>query len=234
MADKRISIPFSGLGKCRRQIAYKILKIPISDPTPYEARVRMNKGTASEDRVVPDLERRGYRITHATQGQKTMTIVLPGDQMQFRGRSDGFLKDVKWFVLELKLVGTKQWRRWKRNGVALFRPNYMAQAHAEMASSGIWDTWFEATDRDKLDKDELVGHTEKIEFDLGYWGEIVDRWKEILPYLLQRKLPPPDYSGKTWECAPGSCNWSSVCPSGKFYQSRQELTIEEVTHHDTT
>ena len=234
MTEKRISIPFSGIGKCRRQVASKILKIPISDPTTPESLARMRKGTVSENPIVAHLESKGYRITHATEGQKTLTIILPGGQMQFRGRSDGYLKDSGWFVLELKLIGTKQFRRWKRMGVGGFRPHYLAQAHAEMASSGIWDTWFEATDRDKLDDKEIVSYTEIVSFDYAYWEEIVERWLEVLPELLRGEVPGPDFDGTTWDCNPEFCNWSSVCPAGQYFQSRKTgLIVEGVVGGNT-
>lgn len=223
-----LSIPFSGLGKCRRQLGSKMLKIPISNPTPWEAVQRMRKGTGSEGKVVSLLKRRGLVVTNAISDQKTLTLPL-AKGLQTRGRPDGFLKDVKWAVLEMKLVGKKYFRQWKRNGVAGFRPWYLTQAHAAMAATGIWNSWFEATNSDTIDDEEPEQYTELVEFDLIYWREIVDKWKEVLPYLKKGEAPPPDHDGTTWHCAPESCNWSSLCPAGQFYQNRSGLMIANIT-----
>ena len=220
-------IPMSKLGRCRRQGAYHILRIPASDPIPPEALERMRKGTEAETEIVGELLGNGYVVREVLSEQRFVQLDLGG--MLMRGRPDGFIssEETPWRLLEMKFINRKAWRKWKREGVSGFRPYYLDSAHGYMAATGVWEIQFEAAS--KLSSGVLELYQEIVKFDLEYWQDVVSRWKSIWGGVLEGKLPEPDFDGDSWVCSPQSCQWSSLCPSGKRYQNESAgIEIEEV------
>lgn len=211
------AVSFSRVGRCRRQRAYQVLKVPVTNPIPPDVLKRMQAGSEAEPEVVELLQSEGYKITGAL-GLQQMVALKVGEVL-FRGKLDGFILDPRerqevkgWTTLEMKRINPRALNNWKRTGVRGFRPYYLDTTMGYMAATGVWVGRFVASDP-KLN----VFH-EIVEFDIELWKQLVDRWSEVWEGVLKGVLPEPDYWADPWHCKPESCQWSTRCPSGRQYQ----------------
>lgn len=202
-------VRISGIGHCRRQMAYGWLGYDVTDPPKPAWRRAARLGDVAEPILVDYLtQEQGYGVINALQHQRTVEWAWPQGGLVFRGHPDGdvtIMNNVGVDMnLELKALKHERAAAIADQSVGNVVPAYVSQAHGYMRAKNQQATLFAVLDRDTGEVHEQV-----VEFDRAHWKDLVDRWREVAPIILAGELPERDGTKGSFQC--NVCQYKTVC-----------------------
>ena len=202
-----VMVGMSAVGHCRRRVAYRLFKMPETNPRKPEWDVVAAAGNLLEPLLVKWLKARGLEVANVLDKQEELTIdVTP--KLRFRGHPDG---DVRrpgrpWGNLELKCLSAARSDYIKDTSVLSAVPDYYGQMQMYMMAKGQANSLLVVLNRNTGEINKFVVPAN------GFVQEnLVWRWEEVSELLAGGELPPPDYTGSAFECL--VCVYKSSCPA---------------------
>lgn len=196
----------SGLGKCRRALAYTKLVPELSAPIKARGLLTFEFGHMIEELYAGILE----KIRVLTDRQKEVSLELSNSVIT--GHIDGVLTlgDVR-YVLDIKSCNTRKFSELKKSGAAALDRTYLVQLNIYMRALGILKGKFMFVNKDtNMD----ICHIIDIDYDpaiIDYVEAAVERVSGSgMDTLPDREYAPDAKTGNLpWQCT--YCGYCSVC-----------------------
>ena len=230
---------------CERHLWYRFRKA--HEPEEFSGRMLrlFDTGHVEEARMVAWLKIAGITVAEVNPetGEQWEVSAVDG---HFKGHADGILEGVKEapatkHLLECKTHNAKSFEQLKRNGVAVAKPEHVAQMQGYMHLLGLTRAFYLAKNKDN---DEL--YSERIHYDPAQGASLIakaERIKEAHIAPSRISDDPAYYLCKAFKCPSYSichdsafalrncrtCLHSSPINNGQWYCQRheRELTIED-------
>jgi hypothetical protein len=184
---------------CEAYLAYSLRGYPEDTIRPKTLRI-FALGHKIEDLVIKDLKASGLDVLekdHLTGRQYELTD--RGGHL--RAHTDGqVVLDDELYLLEVKSMNDRNWKSFKKNGVAKSHPKYVAQCQMMMGLGGFETAFFIA-----YNKNTSEYHVEFIKFDEFFYANLQHKVDIVMRNQARKISDNPD----DWRCK--MCFRRNVC-----------------------
>lgn len=201
----------SSIGKCERHLFYKFRWA--HEPEQFEGRIirLFDTGNVEEDRMVAWLRLAGARVeaVDPDTGDQWEVSALDG---HFAGHLDGIVASL-WeapatpHLLECKTHNAKSFAQLKQHGVAVSKPEHVAQMQVYMHLKSLTRAFYLAKCKDT---DEL--YSERVEYDAGHAIALMAKAERV----RDASIPPAGVSNDPGSFLCRYCPSSAICHAGQF------------------
>ncbi len=201
----------SEIGQCERRIWYAFRWASRTER--FDGRILrlFETGHRDEERMVRDLIHAGVTV-RTSDGLKPGQIEVEACSGHFRGHLDGEAEGIleapkTKHLLECKTHNAKSFAQLQKHGVAVSKPDHLAQMQVYMGLRGLTRAFYMAKNKDT---DEL--YAERVHFDAHQFQQLMAKAERV----LATHTPPPRISEDPAFFACRWCPRNEVCHDGAW------------------